>query len=77
LNFSFKKEQFGTLFWQALNKIGQRNYTQWLSGTALSYDNWNAGEPAALATENCVAIELVLMSFCNQIGAFDGIFASA
>jgi len=56
-------EQSGTVFWQALNKIGQRNYTQWLSGKALSYDNWNTGEPAAFATENCVAIELVLMSF--------------
>lgn len=61
-----KTEQLGTPFWQALNKIGQKNYTQWLSGTALSYDNWNTGEPAAFATENCVAMELILMSFVTR-----------
>jgi hypothetical protein len=53
----FTTEQSATLFWQALNKIGLRNYTQWLNGKALSYDNWNTGEPAAFATENCAAIE--------------------
>jgi hypothetical protein len=45
------------MFWQALNKIGQRNYTQWLSGAVISYSDWKTGEPAAFATENCAVIQ--------------------
>jgi hypothetical protein len=45
------------MFWQALNKIGQSNYTQWLSGAPISYNDWKTGEPAAFATENCALIQ--------------------
>jgi hypothetical protein len=45
------------MFWQALNKIGQSNYTQWLSGAPISYSDWKIGEPAAFATENCAVIQ--------------------
>jgi len=50
-------EQNGTLFWQALNKMGQNNYTQWLSGLPISYNDWNTGDPAAFASEHCAAME--------------------
>ena len=50
-------EKSGTLFFQALNKIGQSNYTQWLSGTAITYNDWKTGDPAAFASENCAGIE--------------------
>jgi hypothetical protein len=46
-----------TMFWQALNKIGYNDYVEWISGKALTYTDWGAGEPAAFATENCVGIE--------------------
>jgi hypothetical protein len=45
------------MFWQALNKIGYSDYIEWISGKALTYTDWGAGEPAAFATENCVGIE--------------------
>ncbi|XP_059474426.1 macrophage mannose receptor 1-like isoform X2 [Neocloeon triangulifer] len=45
-----------TIYLMALNKMGQLNYTQWLSGQALTYNDWKAGEPAAFATEDCAVI---------------------
>lgn len=54
--FGFTEKTLIT-FWQALNKIGYSDYTEWISGKALTYNDWGTGEPAALATENCVAIE--------------------
>jgi hypothetical protein len=45
-----------TILWHALNKIGESNYTQWLSGLKLTFSEWNAGEPAGFPTKNCVGI---------------------
>jgi hypothetical protein len=50
-------EQTAVIFWHALNKIGQQNYTSWLSGSSLAYSDWKAGNPSAFATENCAAYE--------------------
>jgi 3-mercaptopyruvate sulfurtransferase SseA len=41
----------------ALNKMGLKDYSQWLSGAKITFSGWNAGEPAQLATENCGAFQ--------------------
>jgi hypothetical protein len=43
----------------ALNKMGLKEYSQWLSGDKITFSGWNAGEPAQLSTENCGAFQLV------------------
>jgi hypothetical protein len=59
------------MFWQALNKIGYSDYIEWISGKALTYTDWGAGEPAAFATENCVGIEYISAALGLAKSAYD------
>jgi hypothetical protein len=40
--------------WTGLTKTGGANYTAWLNGKPLTYTDWDAGNPAQYASENCV-----------------------
>ncbi|XP_059474370.1 brevican core protein-like isoform X2 [Neocloeon triangulifer] len=44
------------IYWIALTKMGQSNYTQWLSGQELVYNDWNPGDPASITTDDCAVI---------------------
>ena len=42
----------------ALNRMGQKDYSYWPSGGAVSVNGWNTGEPAHITDYNCGAIQL-------------------
>ncbi|XP_065335607.1 macrophage mannose receptor 1-like isoform X1 [Cloeon dipterum] len=43
-----------TQHWIGMDKRGLSNYSQWLSGSALTYTDWDVNNPEAFATEDCV-----------------------
>jgi hypothetical protein len=47
-----------SIVFTALNRMGQRNYTYWLTGAAVTVNGWNTGEPADFTMQNCGAIQL-------------------
>jgi hypothetical protein len=48
-----------SIIFTALNRMGQKDYTYWPSGGAVSgVNDWNAGEPAHITDYNCGAFQL-------------------
>lgn len=43
-----------TEVWMGLMKASGQNYTTWVDGMPVTYADWDAGNPAQYATENCV-----------------------